>query len=105
MSVTSLDSGKKSIPVMVPCNPVLKCYNSAVEFASSIVSGGSPSTTGNNNAGGKKKTVYFNMASLSGKNCSTNETDTPFDSFVDKAIGLLVDDGAPYSVIGNFKLR
>lgn len=81
-------------------------YNTAAEFIASIGSGAGPSISGNNSANGKRKSVSFNMAVLSGNKCSLNDIiDGSCNLCVTEAMGPLVNDGAPYSAIGNVRLR
>lgn len=83
----------------------VKCCGTAEKFSLSFDSGTISLSSGNNDANGKRKTVSFNVAVLSGNNCSTNETIKPRVYFLNEAIWQLVDEAAPHSPIGNVEFR
>ena len=76
--------------------PDSQSFNTPEEFSSK---GSTNYNSGNGNSA-RRKTVQFNMAVLSGFSTEFNST----FNYDKKPIGPLVDDGAPYSAIGEVEL-
>ena len=77
-------------------HPDTKVFDTADQFAASLGSSDSTSKSYSNT----KKTISFNMANIFSSTSTTKNC-----TFVDPFLGPLVDDGAPYSAIGNIELR
>lgn len=78
-------------------------FDIAAEFASSL-GGGSNSRSGNSRNGGQPtRTISFDNAGLIANAYSSRDASS--DVINNNALGPFVDDGAPYSAVGNVKLR